>query len=99
MPFEKLPRNHHRVEFTQRCNGFEIAWVGCDDLKKQFFSRRHVIESDLRNRFRHEWFFVRWICLDDGVKPHDVAEAVAYLLGPRSNFVNGTVLKLDGGIR
>lgn len=32
-------------------------------------------------------------------QPHDVAEAVAYLLGPRSNFVNGTVLKLDGGIR
>jgi len=32
-------------------------------------------------------------------QPQDVAEAVAYLLGPRSNFVNGTVLKLDGGVR
>lgn len=32
-------------------------------------------------------------------QPGDVAEAVAYLLGSRSNFVNGTVLKLDGGVR
>lgn len=30
-------------------------------------------------------------------QPRDVAEAVCYLLSERSNFVNGTVLKVDGG--
>jgi len=32
-------------------------------------------------------------------QPIDVAEAVCYLLSPRSEFVNGTVLRVDGGMR
>ncbi|MNV24998.1 Gluconate 5-dehydrogenase [compost metagenome] len=32
-------------------------------------------------------------------QPGDVGEAVCYLLSSRSNFVNGTVLKVDGGTR
>jgi len=32
-------------------------------------------------------------------QPLDVAQAVFYLLSPQSNFVNGTVLKVDGGTR
>ncbi|MFA7679501.1 MAG: SDR family oxidoreductase [Pigmentiphaga sp.] len=31
--------------------------------------------------------------------PSDIAEAVCYLLDSRSRFVNGTVLKVDGGVR
>ncbi len=31
--------------------------------------------------------------------PKNVAEAVCYLLSPRSEFVNGTVLKVDGGAK
>lgn len=32
-------------------------------------------------------------------QPLDVAQAVFYLLSPQSSFVNGTVLKVDGGTR
>lgn len=32
-------------------------------------------------------------------QPIDVAEAVCYLLSPRSEFINGTVLKVDGGVK
>lgn len=32
-------------------------------------------------------------------QPNDVAEAVSYLLSARSNYINGTVLKVDGGTR
>ena len=32
-------------------------------------------------------------------QPKDVAEAVAYLLSSRSEFINGTVLKVDGGVK
>lgn len=32
-------------------------------------------------------------------QPADVAEAVCYLLSSRSNFISGTVLKVDGGRR
>ncbi|HZP85958.1 MAG TPA: SDR family oxidoreductase [Burkholderiales bacterium] len=32
-------------------------------------------------------------------QPNDVAEAVCYLLSPRSEFVNGDVLRVDGGMR
>lgn len=30
--------------------------------------------------------------------PENVAEAIAYLLSPRSEFINGAVLRMDGGI-
>jgi len=32
-------------------------------------------------------------------QPDDVAEAICYLLSPRSQFVNGNVLRIDGGMR
>ncbi|MGX9936544.1 SDR family NAD(P)-dependent oxidoreductase [Advenella kashmirensis] len=32
-------------------------------------------------------------------QPIDVAEAVCYLLSGRSEFINGTVLKVDGGVK
>lgn len=32
-------------------------------------------------------------------QPRDVAEAVCYLLSERSGFINGTVLKVDGGVK
>jgi NAD(P)-dependent dehydrogenase (short-subunit alcohol dehydrogenase family) len=36
--------------------------------------------------------------LDRIAKPREIAEAVAFLASPRSSFVTGTTLVVDGGL-
>jgi 3-oxoacyl-[acyl-carrier protein] reductase len=35
---------------------------------------------------------------DRYAEPSEIADAVAFLAGPRSKFINGQVLRVDGGL-
>ena len=37
------------------------------------------------------------VSLDRYAEPEEIADAVAFLVGPQARFINGQVLRVDGG--
>jgi 3-oxoacyl-[acyl-carrier protein] reductase len=60
-----------------------------------------VIVTDMSARIRelgHEEIMARQL-IKRYAEPHEVAEAVAFLAGPRNQHITGEILHLDGGLK
>ena len=66
--------------------------IWTSDWKSERASTYGVAEDDLESFYRGR------TKLDVNVYPEDVAEAIAYLAGPRSAKSTGSVINVDGGV-
>jgi NAD(P)-dependent dehydrogenase (short-subunit alcohol dehydrogenase family) len=71
-------------------DGVRINAVSPGPAKTARFQATRVVDADKMNSSGKS--FMRY------AEPEEIADAVAFLAGPRSKFINGQVIRVDGGL-
>jgi 2-hydroxycyclohexanecarboxyl-CoA dehydrogenase len=71
-------------------NGVRINAVSPGPTKTARFQATRVVDPDKMSTSKTS--------LDRYAEPSEIADAVAFLAGPRSKFINGQVIRVDGGL-
>ncbi len=70
--------------------GVRVNAVSPGPAKTARFQATRVTDPDKMNSGK--------VSLDRYAEPEEIADAVAFLAGPRSKFINGQVIRVDGGL-
>ena len=70
--------------------------TACASMREPRSDQDRALSGDPGRRPEADGFVAK--SLDRYAEPDEIADAVAFLAGPRSKFINGQVLRVDGGL-